>query len=93
MAHVAATIRNNGSVNPEAIYYGRGPYTPADIRSSRPVAEPFNLLDCATTSEGATALLVTTAERAAGLRCPRSTCSVEASITLAPPTSTRPAGT
>ena len=70
MAHVAATIRNNGSVNPEAIYYGRGPYTPADIRSSRPVAEPFNLLDCATTSEGATALLITTAERAADLRCP-----------------------
>ncbi|MGA8372052.1 MAG: thiolase family protein [Acidimicrobiales bacterium] len=70
MAHVAATIRNNGSVNPEAIYYGRGPYTPADIRSSRPVADPFNLLDCATTSEGATALLITTAERAAGLRCP-----------------------
>ncbi len=70
MAHVAATIRNNGSANPEAIYYGRGPFTPADIRSSRPIAEPFNLLDCATTSEGATALLITTAERAADLRCP-----------------------
>ena len=70
MAHVAATIRNNGSVNPEAIYYERGPFTPADIRSSRPIAEPFNLLDCATTSEGATALLITTADRAADLRCP-----------------------
>ena len=28
LATVAATIRNNGHVNPEAVYYGRGPFTP-----------------------------------------------------------------
>jgi acetyl-CoA acetyltransferase len=67
MAEVAATIRNNGHVNPDAIYYGKGPYTAADVLASRMIAEPFHLLDCATTSEGGCALVVTTAERAADL--------------------------
>ena len=31
LAYIAATIRNNGHVNPEAVYYGRGPFTPQDI--------------------------------------------------------------
>ena len=52
LATVAATIRNNGHVNPEAVYYGRGPFTPEDILASRMVADPFHLLDCAMTSEG-----------------------------------------
>lgn len=55
---VAATIRNNGSSNPEAVYYQRGPFAPADITASRPIADPFHLLDCATTSEGGCALVV-----------------------------------
>lgn len=67
LAEVAATIRNNGHVNPEAVYHGRGPHTPADVLASRMIADPFHLLDCATTSEGGCALLITTAERAADL--------------------------
>jgi acetyl-CoA acetyltransferase len=67
MAEVAATIRNNGHVNPDAIYYGKGPYTTGDVLASRMIAEPFHLLDCATTSEGGCALVVTTVERAADL--------------------------
>jgi len=55
---VAATIRNNGSRNPEAVYYRRGPFTPGDITASRSIADPFHLLDCATTSEGGCALVV-----------------------------------
>lgn len=55
---VAATIRNNGSQNPEAVYYQRGPFTPDDITASRPIADPFHLLDCATTSEGGCALVL-----------------------------------
>src|SRR5246127_4125590 len=55
---VAATIRNNGSQNPEAVYYQRGPFAPDDITASRPIADPFHLLDCATTSEGGCALVV-----------------------------------
>ena len=41
MAIVAATIRNNGSVNPKAVYFGRGPYTTDDILASRMVADPY----------------------------------------------------
>jgi acetyl-CoA acetyltransferase len=64
LATVAATIRNNGHVNPEAVYYNRGPYTPTDILNSRMVADPYHLLDCAMTAEGGCALVLTRAERA-----------------------------
>lgn len=64
MAHVAAVIRNNGSAHPGAVYSGRGPFTAADVLASRMIAEPFHLLECAMTSEGATAIVMTRAERA-----------------------------
>jgi acetyl-CoA acetyltransferase len=67
LATVASTIRNNGHVNPEAVYYGRGPYTPADILASRMIADPFHLLDCSMTAEGGSAMVLTTAERARDL--------------------------
>ncbi|MFE0358911.1 thiolase family protein [Streptomyces nigra] len=67
VAHVAAVIRNNGSRNPEAVYYGRGPFSAEDILASRMVADPYHLLDCATTAEGGSALVLTTAERARDL--------------------------
>jgi acetyl-CoA acetyltransferase len=67
MATVAAIIRNNGHVNPEAVYFGRGPFTADDVLASRVIAEPFHLLDCATTSEGACAVILTSAERARDL--------------------------
>jgi acetyl-CoA acetyltransferase len=65
LATVAATIRNNGHVNPEAVYFGRGPFTPDDILASRMIADPFRLLDCAMTAEGGCGLVLTSAERAA----------------------------
>jgi acetyl-CoA acetyltransferase len=68
MAEVAATIRNNGHVNPEAIYYGRGPFTADDVLASRMVADPFHLLDCSLTGEGGCALLLTRADIAEDLR-------------------------
>jgi acetyl-CoA acetyltransferase len=64
LAMVSATIRNNGHVNPEAVYYGRGPFQPEDILASRMVADPFHLLDCSMTSEGGIAMIVTTIDRA-----------------------------
>jgi acetyl-CoA acetyltransferase len=67
LATVAATIRNNGHVNPEAIYYGRGPYTADDILASRMVADPYHLLDCAMTSEGGSAVVLSRADRAPDL--------------------------
>jgi acetyl-CoA acetyltransferase len=68
LAEVAATIRNNGHRNPEAVYYGRGPFTREEILNSRMVADPFHLLDCAMTSEGGCALILTTEDRARDLR-------------------------
>jgi acetyl-CoA acetyltransferase len=65
LAEVASTIRTNGHLNPDATYHGRGEVTPEDVLASRMVADPFHLLDCATTSEGACALVLTTTERAA----------------------------
>ena len=48
-------------MNPEAVYYGRGPFTPDDILESRMVADPFHLLECSMTSEGGCGLVLTTA--------------------------------
>ena len=63
MATVAATVRNNGHVNPEAIYFERGPFTVDDILASRMVADPYHLLECAMTSEGGSALVLARADR------------------------------
>jgi acetyl-CoA acetyltransferase len=70
LAEVAATIRNNGHVNPEAVYHGKGPFTPQDILNSRMIADPFHLLDCAMTSEGGCALVLTRADIARDLPKP-----------------------
>jgi acetyl-CoA acetyltransferase len=66
LAEVAATIRNHGAQNPEAVMYGRR-VTPADVLASRPIAEPFRLLDCALTNEGGAGLVLASAERARDL--------------------------
>lgn len=70
MATVASIIRSNGSTNPDAMHFGRGPVSVEDVLSSRMIAEPFHLLDCALNGEGGCALLVTTAERARDLTFP-----------------------
>ena len=67
LATVAATIRNNGHVNPEACYFGRGPFTVDDILASRMVADPFHLLDCSMTAEGGCALVLARADIARDL--------------------------
>jgi len=68
LAEVAATIRTHGAKNPEAVHYQAGKtVTPADVLASRMVADPFHLLDCAITSEGGAALVLTSAERARDL--------------------------
>lgn len=66
LAEVAATIRNHGALNPEALMYGRH-VSRADVLASRPIAEPFHLLDCALTNEGGAGLVLTSAERARDL--------------------------
>jgi len=70
LATVSATIRNNGHVNPDAVYGGRGPFTPEDILDSRMIADPFHLLDCAMTSEGGCALVLARSDIARDLAQP-----------------------
>ena len=64
MAEVAATIRNVGARNPEAVMFGKGPYTAADVLDSPPVVDPFRLFDLCLANEGGAALVVTTLDRA-----------------------------
>lgn len=70
LASVAAMVRNNGTDNPEAMMFGRGPYTAADVLASRLIATPLHLLDCCVVGEGGAAMVVTTAERARDLPGP-----------------------
>lgn len=64
LSEVAATIRNAGNVNPRAVMYDRGPYEPGDVTDSPLVCEPFHLLDLCLATEGASAVVVTSIERA-----------------------------
>jgi acetyl-CoA acetyltransferase len=64
MAEGAATIRNFASINPDAVYAGRGPFTAADVLESRMIADPLTLLMCASVNDGGAAIVLTTKERA-----------------------------
>jgi len=66
---VAVADRRHAAVNPRAWFYQR-PITLADHQASRWIAEPLRLLDCCQESDGAVAIVVTSAERARDLRHP-----------------------
>ncbi len=66
--HIAVAQRAWAALNPAA--QQREPITLADHRASRWIAEPLRLLDCCLVSNGGIAVIVTTAERAAGLAQP-----------------------
>lgn len=63
---VAVADRRHAATNPNAWFYGK-PITLADHQASRWIAEPLRLLDCCQESDGAVALVVTSAEHAADL--------------------------
>lgn len=63
----AIACRKWANLNPRAQMYPR-PMTMEDYMNSRMIAEPLRLYDCCLTSDGATALIVTTAERAKDLK-------------------------
>jgi acetyl-CoA acetyltransferase len=63
---VAVASRSWAATNPNAFFYDN-PITLADHQNSRWVVEPLHLLDCCQESDGAQAIVVTTAERARDL--------------------------
>ena len=66
---VAVADRKQAATNPNAWFYER-PITLEDHQSSRWIVEPLHLLDCCQESDGAVALVITSAERARDLRQP-----------------------
>jgi len=65
---IAVAQRDWAALNPLAQL--RTPITIEDYLASRWIAEPFHLLDCCLVSNGGIAVIVTSANRAAGLRQP-----------------------
>ncbi len=66
LAEIAVTMRMHASMNPHAKY--RDPITVEDVLKSRVISSPLHLLDCCVVSDGAGAVVMTTAERARDLR-------------------------
>lgn len=66
MAEVAVAIRGHAVLNPAA--HKREPITVQDVLGSRTISSPLHILDCAIVSDGAAALIVTTADRARDLK-------------------------
>lgn len=64
---VAVACRKHACLNPRAQMYGR-PMTIEDHQNSRMIADPLRLFDCCLESDGATAVVITSAERAKDLR-------------------------
>ena len=63
---VAVADRRHAAINPGAFFYGK-PITLEDHQASRMIADPLHLLDCCQESDGAVALVITSAERARDL--------------------------
>lgn len=59
LAHIAVTTRRHASRHPDAQM--RTPVTLEQVMTSRPIAEPLRLLDCALISDGAAGILVSAA--------------------------------
>ncbi len=63
---VAVADRRHAATNPAAFFHGL-PITIDDHQNSRLIADPLRLLDCCQESDGAVAIVVTSAERARDL--------------------------
>jgi acetyl-CoA acetyltransferase len=64
---VSVACRRHAANNPHAWFYGK-PITLADHQASRWIVEPLRLLDCCQESDGAVAIVITSAARARQLR-------------------------
>ncbi len=66
LASVAVTFRQHAMLHPKAQM--REPLTVEDVLNSRMVVSPLHLYDCAVVSDGGWAVVLTSTDRAAGLR-------------------------
>ncbi|MCD1638170.1 MULTISPECIES: lipid-transfer protein [Stutzerimonas stutzeri group] len=64
---VAVAARDFAATNPNAFFYGK-PITLEEHQASRWICEPLHLLDCCQESDGAVAMVITSAERARDLK-------------------------
>jgi acetyl-CoA acetyltransferase len=62
---IAVACRKHGALTPNAVW--RTPITLAEHQESRMIVDPFHRLDCCGTTDGAGAVIVTSAERARDL--------------------------
>lgn len=67
LAKIAVDQRYNACANPDAIFYGQ-PITVEDVLSSPVIVDPLHMLEIVMPAAGAAAVVVTSAERAKGLR-------------------------
>ena len=68
VAMVKVVHSEHASSNPKALYKKR--YTVEEVLASRFICKPLHLLDCCVETDNATAIIVTSAERARDLRHP-----------------------
>ncbi len=66
LAEIAVATRKWAMMNPKAMM--QDPITIQDVLDSRPIAYPFNLLDCCLVTDGGGAYVMTSAERAKSLK-------------------------
>jgi len=66
LAEIAVATRKWAMMNPKAMM--QDPITIQDVLDSRPIAYPFNLLDCCLVTDGGGAYIMTSAERAKSLK-------------------------
>ena len=67
LGRLAVTIRRHANLNPQALMHGKT-LTLEDHQASRLIVDPFRLFDCSLETDGAAAIVVTSAERAKDLR-------------------------
>lgn len=66
IGHIAVAFRAHANRNPRAVFYDT-PLTIDDHQNSRMIVDPFHLYDCCLETDGACAVVITTAERARDL--------------------------
>jgi acetyl-CoA acetyltransferase len=69
LGRLAVTIRRHANLNPQALMYDKT-LTLEDHQASRMIVDPFHLFDCSLETDGAGAVVITTAEMARDLRQP-----------------------